>query len=77
MKNGRKNMVIVGVGAAVACAICLVPFAAPFVVGVLGVGAGVAGYWVFGGLLVSLAGFFALRKLGWFKPSRRECCGSE
>lgn len=77
MKHPKRNAAIVGVGAAVACAVCLVPLAVPLVVGTLGIGAAGAGYWVIGGLMVLAAGLLALRKLGWFKPSGGECCGEE
>lgn len=77
IKNGKKNAVIVGLGAAVACAVCLVPLAVPLVLGALGIGSVGAGYWVVGGALVLLAGVIVAHKLGWFRSSGRECCGPE
>lgn len=67
-KNSEKNAVIVGLGAAVACAVCLVPLTVPLVVGAGGVGSVDTGYWAIGGVLV-------VHMMGWFKSSGRECCG--
>lgn len=77
IKNPKRNAVIVTLGAAVACAVCLVPLAVPLLVGALGMGVVGTGYWVIGTLLVLAAGALAMHKLGWLKPSNQECCGPD
>ena len=76
-KNSKKNAVIVSLGAAVACAVCLVPLTVPLVVGAVGVGSVDTGYWAIGGVLVLVAGVLVVLMMGWFKSSGRECCGSK
>ena len=77
IKNGKRNAAIVGLGAVVACAVCLVPLAVPVLLGAAGIGAIGAQYWVIGGVLVAVAGVLGLRKMGWLRSSGRECCGPE
>lgn len=73
-KSGKKNAVIVGVAAAGACAVCLLPLAVPLLVGTAGIGAVGAGYWVIGGVLALLAALLMRRKMGWLKSSGQDCC---
>lgn len=77
LKNHKKSAVIVGLGAAVACAVCLVPLAVPLLIGSVGVGSVALGYWGVGGVLAFLARIFVVHKMGWFRSSGRECCGPE
>lgn len=74
LKNHKKSAVIVGLGALVACSVCLIPLALPLLLGSAAVGTFSAGYWITGAALLLLAGLIALLKSRWLTPRGRDCC---
>lgn len=66
-----KNLTkILGLGAVVACGVCLVPLAIPLIAGAGGIGLISGGYLVAGVLVLGLAGVLWLRR----HRKRCECC---
>ncbi len=72
-----------GLGAVIACGICLVPIGLPIAAGLVGGGAIVAGQWIVGAAAVAALLFVVLwrmRRRGQQNRTRQEdapdCCGS-